>query len=301
MISIIGAGRVGSAVGFLAASTGLDDITLINSTKTKAIGEALDITNSISEDSSISVIGTDDFETIRDSKVIVITASRGKITTNRTDLLLANVSLAREIAQKIRKYNDSAKIVVVTNPLDVVTYTILKETGLNRENVIGMGSSLDSARFRYLLAKSLETNMSKVEGIVMGEHGDSMVPIFSSAKYDEKPILQILEESETIRITEELKNYWKLLKSFKEASVFGAAKNTFDIVKTIVNDEKRDFSASMLLEGEYGLSDVCLGIPVTICKTGIIKINKIDLNWPELKALGDSAQIIKNNILKIKN
>jgi malate dehydrogenase len=104
-----------------------------------------------------------------------------------------------------------------------------------------------------------------------------------------------------MRITEELRNYWKLLKSFKEASVFGAAKNTFDIIKAIVKDERRDFLASALLEGEYGLSDMCLGIPVTIGKTGIIKINKIELNWTELEALNESARIIKNNILKIKN
>jgi malate dehydrogenase len=288
-------------VGFLTASTGLDDVVFINSTKSKAIGEALDITNAIPEGSPISVIGTDDFELIRDSKVIVITANKGKITTTRTDLLAANVPLAKEIAQKIKKYNDNAKIVIVTNPLDVITYVMLKETGFARENVIGMGSSLDSSRFRYLLAKSLDANMSKIEGIVMGEHGDSMVPIFSTAKCDEKPVLNILEQSETARITEELRNYWKLLKTFKEASVFGAAKNAFDIVKTIVHDEKLKIPASVLLEGEYGLSDVCLGIPVTIGKTGITKINKLDLDWSELKLLNESAEIIKNNIMKIKN
>ena len=173
---------------------------MVNSTKNKAIGEALDITNAIPEGSSISVIGTDDYELIRDSKVIVITASKGKITTTRMDLLAANVPLAREIAQKIRKYNDSAKIVIVTNPLDVITYTVLKETGFPRENIIGMGSSLDSSRFRYLLSKSLDTNQSKVEGIVMGEHGDSMIPIFSTAKCDEKPVLSMLEQIEIVRI-----------------------------------------------------------------------------------------------------
>lgn len=301
MISIIGAGRVGSAVGFLAASTALDDIVLVNSTKNKAIGEALDITNAIPEGSPISVIGTDDFELIRDSKVVIITASKGKITTTRTDLLAANVPLAREISQKIRKYNDDAKIVIVTNPLDVITYTVLKETGFPRESVIGMGSGLDSSRFRYLLAKSLDTNMSRIEGVVMGEHGDSMVPIFSTAKYDEKHVLNMLEQSETIRIIDELRNYWRLLKTFKEASVFGAAKNTFDIIKAIIHDKKLKTPASVLLEGEYGLSDVCLGIPVTLGKAGVTQINKIDLDWSELKLLNDSAEVIRNNILRIKN
>lgn len=209
--------------------------------------------------------------------------------------------LAKEIAQKIKKYNDGAKTVIVTNPLDVITYTVLKETGFPRERVIGMGSSLDSSRFRYLLAKSLNANTSKIEGIVMGEHGDSMVPIFSTAKYDEKPVLNMLDQNETVRITEELKNYWKLLKTFKEASVFGAAKNAFDIIKAIVQDKKLRISTSILLEGEYGLSDVCLGIPVTIDKTGVAKINKVDLEWSELKLLNDSAEVIRNNIAKIKN
>ena len=301
MISIIGAGRVGSAVGFLAASTALDDIVLVNSTKNKAIGEALDITNAIPEGSPISVIGTDEFELIRDSKVVIISASKGKITTNRTDLLAANVPLAREIAQKIRKYNDNAKIVIVTNPLDIVTYTVLKETGFQRESVIGMGSSLDSSRFRYLLTKSLGANQSKIDGIVMGEHGDSMVPIFSNAKYDKKLVLNRLDQNETARIREELRNYWKLLKTFKEASVFGAAKNAFDIAKAIVRDEQLQIPASVLLEGEYGLSDVCLGVPVTIGKSGVAKIDKLDLDWAELKSLNDSAEIIRNNIIKIKN
>ena len=125
---------------------------------------------------------------------------------------------------------------IVTNPLDVVTYTVLKETGFSRESIIGMGSSLDSSRFRYLLAKSLDVNMPQVEGIVMGEHGDSMVPIFSTAKCDEKPVFSMLEQIEIVRITEELRSYWKLLKTFKEASVFGAAKNALDIVKAIVHD-----------------------------------------------------------------
>lgn len=135
----------------------------------------------------------------------------------------------------------------------------------------------------------------------MGEHGDSMVPIFSTAKYENKPVLSMLDQNETVRITEELRNYWNLLKAFKEASVFGAAKNAFDIVKAIVRDEQLQIPASVLLEGEYGLSDVCLGVPVTISKSGVAKIDKLDLDRSELKSLNDSAEIIKKNIIKIKN
>ncbi|HSD04442.1 MAG TPA: lactate dehydrogenase [Nitrosopumilaceae archaeon] len=296
MISVIGAGKVGSAIGFLIASTSLDDLVLVNHNKNRAIGEALDITNAVPKGSTISVTGTDDYELTRDSKVIVIAASRGKIAVSRTDLLADNVSLIREIVNNIKKHNDDTKIIVVTNPLDVITYFTLKETQFSRKNVIGMGSSLDSSRFRYLLAKTLGVNQSKIEGIVIGEHGDSMVPIFSSARYDGKPISNMLDQIKVQKITTELRNYWILLKTFKDASVFGAAKNTFDLIKAIIYDEKLQVPASILLDGEYGLSNVCLGVPVIIGKNGVDKINEIELDKSELHALVDSSRVVQNNI-----
>ena len=296
MISIIGVGRVGSAVGFLIASESLDDLVLINRNKYKAIGEALDLTNAVPKGSSISVTGTDDYELMKDSKVVVITASGGATGASRTDLLAYNVPLVKEIASKIKKYGESSKVVVVTNPLDVVTYFALMETGFPRESVIGMGSSLDSSRFRYLIAKELRTSQKEIEGIVVGEHGDSMVPLFSTAKVAGKPILDVISRKQIAEITAEVKDYWKYLKKFKEASVFGAAKNTFDIVNAIVRDEKLNISASVLLDGEYSLSDVCLGMPVTIKKNGVAKIHEIDLEDSEFQSLHESARTIQNNI-----
>ena len=296
MISIIGVGRVGSAVGFLIASESLDDLVLINRNKYKAIGEALDLTNAVPKGSSISITGTDDYELMKDSKVVVITASGGAIGASRTDLLAYNVPLVKEIASKIKKYGDSSKVVVVTNPVDVVTYFALKETGFPQESVMGMGSSLDSSRFRYLIAKELQTSQKEIEGIVVGEHGDSMVPLFSTAKVAGKPILNMISRKQISEITAEVKDYWRYLKKFKEASVFGAAKNTFDIVNAIVQNEKLDVSASVLLDGEYGLSDVCLGVPVTIRKNGVDKIHEIDLENSELESLHESARTIQSNI-----
>lgn len=296
MISIIGVGRVGSAVGFLIASESLDDLVLINHNKYKAIGEALDLTNAVPKGSSISITGTDDYELMKGSKVVVIAASGGKMGASRTDLLAYNVPLIKEIASKIKKYGDSSKVVVVTNPLDVVTYFALMETSFSRESVIGMGSSLDSSRFRYLIAKELQTSQKEIEGTVVGEHGDSMVPLFSSAKVAGKPILNMISRKQMSEITAEVKDYWRYLKKFKEASVFGAAKNTFDIVNAIIRNEKLDVSASILLDGEYDLSDVCLGVPVTIRKNGVAKIHEIDMEDSELQSLHESARTIQNNI-----
>lgn len=269
----------------------------MNRNKNKALGEALDITNTISPNSSISITGTDDFEYIAGSKVIVIAASAGKILADRADLLPYNVPIVKEISKKIKKYASDAKVIVVTNPVDVISYCILKESGLPRENVIGMGSSLDSDRFRYLLSKLLRTDQSKIESIVLGEHGDSMVPIFSTAKFDGRPIN--LDKNQMGQTTTELRNYWRPLRELKGASVFGAAKHSYDIAEAIVKNEKLRVSSSVMVKGEYGLSDICIGMPVVIDNNGAAVIDEIKVNDTELKLLKVSAEIIKNNIKQI--
>ena len=228
--------------------------------------------------------------------MIVIAVSAGKMVADRTDLLPYNVPIIKEISKKIKKYANDAKVVVITNPVDVITYCVLKESGLPTENVIGMGSSLDSNRFRYLLSKILQTNPSKIKSMVIGEHGNSMVPIFSTVKFAGKSIN--LDENQMARTTAELRNYWKPLIELKGASVFGAAKHSYDIVKAIIKNEKLSVSSSVMVSGEYGLSDVCVGVPVIIDKNGA-KIDKIDIAESELKLLIASSEIIKNNLEKL--
>ena len=247
--------------------------------------------------SSISITGTDDLEYIAGSKVIVITVSAGKMIADRADLLPYNIPIIKEISKKIKKYASDAKVVVITNPVDVVTYCVLKESGLPIENVIGMGSSLDSDRLRYLLSKILQTNQSKIESLVIGEHGNSMVPIFSRAKFNNKSIN--LDKNQMIQTTTELRNYWKPLTELKGASVFGAAKHSYDIVKAIIKNEKLKISSSVMVSGEYDLSGVCIGVPVIIDKNGA-KINEVDISESELKLLKASSEIIKNNIKQLE-
>ena len=174
MLSIIGAGRVGSALAFLAAQSGIDDIVLYNRTKNKSLGETLDVVNAIPEKSLISITGTDDISLIKNSDVVVITVSGGAIKEDRNELLPFNVPIVSEICKNLRKYADDAKIIIVTNPVDIITHQVLKQTEFSREQVIGMGSSLDSSRFRYLLAKELKVKQGNIEGFVMGEHGPTI-------------------------------------------------------------------------------------------------------------------------------
>ena len=295
MISIIGSGKVGSAIAFLIAATSLDDIDLVNRSKEKAQGAALDISNAVSVDSPVSVIGTDDYSKIKNSDVVIISASAGNSGTSRMDLLEQNVALIKDIAKKIKQHSPESKILIVTNPLDVITYVFQKEVSYPKEKVIGIAGNLDSSRFRYILAKELNTNVDKItNALVLGEHGDTMVPIFSHARYNGKPVLDFLSTTQVQQITDNVRNYWKDLRKYHVFSVFGIAKNTADVARAILKDEKLLLSASVLVDGQYGLSDLCLGVPIKINKNGIDKINEIDLLKSELESLRHSASVVKN-------
>ena len=296
LISIIGTGRVGSAIAFLAASTSLDDIHLVNRHKAKALGQALDVSNAIPADSEISVIGTD-YSEIKNSEVVVITASSGTYMTGRTEMMSEQIKMIRDIAKKIKMYAPDSKILMITNPVDVLTYVFQKEINLPRERVIGVASSLDSARFRYLLAREFNTTQQKIKNaLVLGEHGDSMVPIFSIAKLNDKPVLDLLDEIQVKKITENLQYYWKTLRNLKGPSIFGIAKNTVDVIKSIINNAELSIPASVMLEGEYGLSDVCMGVPVRINKDGLKNIDEIKLTKSECNLLYCSADTIRRYI-----
>ncbi|MBI2006820.1 MAG: NAD(P)-binding domain-containing protein [Nitrosopumilales archaeon] len=298
MISIIGSGKVGSAIAFLIAATSLDDIVLVNRTKEKALGQALDISNAASWENPVSVVGTDDFSMIKNSDVIVISASVAVYEKDRLEFLSQHVQLIKDIAKKVVKYSPHSKIVLVTNPADVLTYVFNKETNLSRNNIIGVASSLDSSRFRYVLANELGVKTKNItNAMVLGEHGDSMVLLFSLAKIDGKPVLNSLSTPQIDKITNDVRYYWKSLRRLKGPSVFGIAKNTTDVLRAIINDKDLAMPASVLLNGEYGISDVCLGVPAKIDKDGV-SIVEIKLANSELKSLHDSAAIIKNYILQ---
>jgi len=297
MISIIGSGRVGASIAFLCISNSLDDVLLVNRTKSKAIGEALDISNAIPENSNVSIHGTDDFSKISGSDIVVITASTGIYLKNRTEMMDAQVKMIKEIANQIKKYCPLAIILVVSNPLDVLTFVFQKETQLSRNKVIGIASSLDSSRFRYLLSEKFKIKQFQItNALVMGEHGDSMVPVFSRVKINEKNALEIINEVEMKVISTEIQNYWKSLRLFKSRSQFGIAKNTFDVIRSIIKNDELVISASIVLNGEYGEKNVSMGIPVKINKNGVKEIIKIKLNESESKLLKISAQTIRDYI-----
>ena len=243
------------------------------------------------------MVGTD-YSEIKNSEVIVISASVGTYMTSRTDMLSEQITMVRDIAKKIKRYAPDAKVLMVSNPVDVLTYFFLKETGFSRECVLGVASSLDSSRFRYLLARELKVKSSEIKNaLALGEHGDSMVPIFSIAKWNNKPVLEMLDHTQAQKITKDLRDYWKVLRDLKGPSIFGSAKNTVDIVKSIIKNEELSVPASVMLNGEYGCSDVCLGVPIKIDKGNMMKIQEIDLAKSEQESLKRSGEVVKQYLL----
>ena len=284
----------------MCASNALDNILLVNRTKSKAIGEALDISNAIPANSTISVLGTDNYSKIAGSKIIVITASTGIYLKNRTEMIDAQVIMIKEIANKIKDYCNDAIVLIVSNPLDVLTYFFQKETQFSRRKVIGIASSLDSSRFRYLLSEKLKVNQSQIsDAIVLGEHGDTLVPLFSYAKINGKNSLELLDSDQQEKISKQVRDYWKTLRNFKSRSQFGIAKNTFDVIEAILKNNELSIPASVLINGEFGEQDVCMGIPVVINEDGVSQIQEIKLSKSESDSLKISAQTIRNYIKSV--
>jgi malate dehydrogenase len=297
LISIIGSGLVGSSIAFLCASNSLDDVVLLNRTKSKAIGEALDISNAIPKNSDITVRGTDDYSKISNTDIIVIAASAGVYLKNRYENTDTQVEMIKEIGKKIKTNCQSPIVLIVSNPVDVLTYFFQKETNFSKNKVIGIASSLDSSRFRYFLSKKIKVKQSQISNAyVLGEHGDSMVPIFSNTKIKGKNVLEIINSTQKEDIARKTRDYWRSLRSFKSRSHFGIAKNTFDVIESIIDNRTILTPASVLLEGEFGENDVCMGVPLKITSKGVIEIQEIVLDKSELELFEKSAQTIRDTI-----
>ena len=300
MISIIGSGRVGSSIAFLCVSNAIDDVLLINRSKDKAIGESLDIANSIPSTSKFSIYGTDDYSALSGSDVVVITASTRHYFKDRTENVVSQINMIKEIAEKIKQYCPSSIVLLISNPVDVLTYFFQKESGFSRFKVIGIASSLDSSRFRYLISEKFALPQSLIDDtLVLGEHGNSMVPVFSTARVDGKPLSSMLNDNEKSIIVTEIRHYWKKLRKFKSRSHFGIAKNTYDVLETIIQKRELSVPASVVLEGEYGVNDVAMGIPVKINQHGVFEIEEIILDPSESKLLMNSSRKIQNQIKSV--
>ncbi len=304
-VAIIGGGGlVGSCAGFALQAGGIvREIALIDANAEAADGQALDLVHggSFLADQSIYAAGT---ETCADADVIVITAGlRRKPEESRLDLINRNVALFRGILADLKKLKlkDGAIGFVVSNPVDVLTYLMVKELGLPAQRVIGLGTMLDTSRLQGMLARELKVAPTQVSALILGEHGDSMVPIWSAAQVAGLPLDRWPGASPTLIAAVEKKTRGSGAEVIKKkgGAGFAVGVTIAEVIHSIALDRRRVLPVSALQTGAYGLRDVCMSVPTVVGRAGALDRIEIDL-WPkERSGLQNSANVLKETIAKV--
>jgi len=295
MISIIGAGRVGSAVAFDILRYRLGDVVLVDIAEDLAKGEALDMMQAapaIEFDGKIK--GTNDYGQIRGSEVVIVIAGLGrKPGMTRIELMNKNAGIIKTVVKEVAKYAPDCKLMIVTNPVDAMTYIAYKTSGFPRNRVFGMGNILDTLRFRSYIAQELNVSREDVRALVIGEHGDTMVPLVEYASVSGIPITQLLNKQQIRKIVHQTVTSGSEVIKLKGATTYAPAAVIAIMTDAILRARNRVIGASTILQGEYGLEDISIGVPVILGKKGIEKILQLKLNPQTQKQLQKSAQTIK--------
>ena len=301
MISIIGSGRIGSETAFLLAQRGFGDIKLIDIVEGLPQGHALDIMHAAHSGFSVEVSGSNDFQDIRGSEIVINTAGFArKPGMDRTELISKNKAIVKDVAEKIKRFAPDSIVIQVSNPIDILTYVMKKATGFERERVIGMGGLLDSQRLALYISRALKVKPHEINPLVMGEHGESMVPVFSKSLFQGKPVSRLLSEHQTEKIEKETRASGAEVIGLKGATVFAPSTAITGMVESIIRDKKKTIPVSAYLEGEYGLKDICIGVPAVLGKSGIEKIIELELSEAEDKAFRKSAEKIRNMVARLR-
>ncbi len=303
--AVIGCGFVGSSSAFaLMESRLFNEIVLIDANKKKAEGEAMDISHGMPYVGNIDIYAGD-YKDIKDAGIIVITAGAGqKPGETRLDLVNKNVEIFKSIIPAITEYNKEAILLVVSNPVDILTYVTLKLSGFPKERVIGSGTVLDSARLKYVLGRHLDVNPKSVHAYIIGEHGDSELAVWSSANISGIPISDFCElrghfnHNETEhKLFNEVKNSAYEIIERKGATYYGIALSVRHLCQCIVNDEHSILPVSSYHEnGYYDISGVCMSVPTIVGQSGIQQVLEINLDHVEKNALKESARALKSVI-----
>jgi len=303
MISIIGAGRVGSAAAFDILRFRISDVVLVDVAENLAQGEALDMMQAapaIEFDGKVT--GTSDFSQIKGSEVVVLVAGAGrKPEMTRLDLMNENARVVKASVKQIVKYAPDCKLMVVTNPVDIMTYVAYKESGFERNRVFGMGNILDAMRFRSYIALELGVSREDTRALVIGEHGDSMVPLVDHASVSGTPITELLKKEQIEKIVNLTKASGADVIKLKGATTHAPGVVIAVMVDAVLRGRNRVMSVSTYLKGEYGVSDVSIGVPVVLGKNGVEKILEVDLKPQSYKMFQDSVTVIKDAIKQLKS
>ena len=302
-ISLIGAGQIGGTLAHLIGLKELvDEVVLFDVASGIAKGKALDIAQSSSVDGfNVKFSGTDNYEDIKNSDVIIITAGvPRKPGMSRDDLLGINLKIIKQVAEGIKKHSSDAFVICITNPLDVMVMAFQKYSNLPTNKVVGMAGILDSSRFKLFLSLELNVPVKEIEAMVMGGHGDTMVPLPRFTKVSGKPLLDLIKEGKiTLERLESINQRTReggaeIIKYLEKGSAFYApAASGVEMASAYLNDEKKILPCAAYLGGEYGINGLYAGVPVIIGKRGVEKIEEINLDEKEKKEFMNSIDAVK--------
>ncbi|MDK2834976.1 MAG: malate dehydrogenase [Methanolobus sp.] len=302
-VSIIGAGNVGATTAQRLAELDIADVVMLDVVEGLPQGKALDIAQAAPVMGySVDVTGTNDYRDITDSDIVIVTAGIArKPGMDRDDLLAINIKIIRDVCRNIQEYAPGSIVMTVTNPLDVTTYAAVKYMQQERGRVFGMSGLLDSSRFATFIAKEIGCNVKDVDAMVLGGHGDSMVPLPEYTTISGIPLPQLLDRETIDRLVERTVNAGaEIVGHLKTGSAFYAPSAAVAMMtEAILKDTKRIVPASVYLDGEYGLKDLCLGVPVRIGKGGAEKVIELELTAEQEQALKRSADDVRQGISKI--
>jgi len=303
-ISIIGSGHVGATCAFDIAQRELADVVLLDILEGIPQGKALDMMEAFPlKGFNGKVVGTNNYADIHDSTLVIVVAGFARQSgMSRLDLLEKNAQIVKSITGNIVKFAPESMILMVTNPLDIMTYLAFKLSGFGRNRVFGMSGLLDAARFGYFIALELGVSVEDVSAMVIGAHGDSMVPLSRFSTVSGIPITELLSSEVIKGIMERTrKGGAEIVSHLKIGSAFYApATAVVEMVKSILKDKKRILPVCSYLDGEYGLKDVCVSVPVKLGENGIEEIIELKLTPAEKKALHASAATVKEGIKSLR-
>jgi malate dehydrogenase len=298
MIGVAGAGKIGAMVAYEVASLGIDDVSMVDIIPGLAEGESLDISHRLSDAGiDVSVTGSTDFSALKGSNLVIIAAGFGrKPGMTRMDLLKQNSGIIASVTREVAKNAPDSIILMVTNPMDVMTYLAFKVSGFPKGRIVGQGGVLDNSRFKYVLAKKLEVSRSSISSLVMGEHGENMIPVASHTYVNGVPLTDLLNEEGVQSAIDDTRKVAAEVIAKKGATVFAPGRSVARMANAIVRDTKEVLCASAYLEGEYGLSGLCIGVPVKLGAGGIEKIYELKLTDKERDWFNKGADTLREAI-----
>ena len=303
MITIIGSGKVGGDAALFSALKRLDDqILLLDVAEGLPQGEAMDINHMLSEQGiDVEVKGSNNFENMKGSKIVVVVAGSGrKPGMTRMDLLKINATIVKSVVENIKKHANDSMIIPVTNPLDPMAYITYKVSGFDRSRVFGMGGMLDLSRFRQFIHEATGHSRDSIRALVIGEHGENMLPLPRFSSVSGIPLSSFLPKQKLDELVQNTKQVAAKVIELKGATVHAPGNAISAMIESVVRDRKQVIPVATYLDGEYGHSDVTIGVPAVIGKKGVEKIIELDLNAEEKQSFDTGIQSVKSAISGIQ-